>query len=53
VIFITEDHSIVPILVDIIRRSTIGETGNIVLDDGAQPMSEFQHNVYSVQSTSL
>jgi len=45
VIFIAEDHSIIPILGDIIRRSTIGETGNIVLYDGAQPMSEFQHNV--------
>jgi len=44
-IFIAEDHSIVPILGDIIRRSTIGEIGNVVLYDGAQPMSEFQHNI--------
>jgi len=45
VIFITEDHSIVPILGDIIRRLTIGETGNVVLYDEAQPMLEFQHNI--------
>jgi len=45
VIFIAEDHSIIPILGDIIGRSIIGETGDVVLYDGAQPMSEFQHNV--------
>jgi len=46
-IFIAEDHSIIPILGDIIRRLAIGETGDVVLDDGAQPMSEFQHNVHT------
>jgi len=35
------------ILGDIIGRDTIGETGNVVLYDGAQPMSEFQHNVHT------
>jgi len=46
-IFIAEDCSTIPILGDIIRRSAIGETGNVVLYDGAQPMSEFQHNVHA------
>jgi len=45
VIFIAEDHSIIPILGDIIGRSTIGETGDVVLYDGAQPMLKFQHNI--------
>jgi len=44
-IFVAEDRSIVPILRDIIGRSTIGETGDVVLYDGTQTMSEFQHNV--------
>jgi len=48
VIFIAEDHSIIPILGDIIGRLTIGEAGNVVLYDGAQPMLEFQHNVHAL-----
>jgi len=46
-IFIAEDRSVIPILGDIIGRSTIGETGNVVLYDGAQPMLEFQHNIHT------
>ena len=43
-ILIAEDCSI-PILGDIIGRLTMHETGNIVLDDWVQSMSELQHNV--------